>query len=92
MSERTVTIHGDEWKWEHVRDSIEWCRGHKWTFQKWTSKHERWDHDHCMVCWWKLRESSDPQVSHGYTDEEEYQWLCQECYEQFVKPSAVGGI
>jgi hypothetical protein len=42
-----------------------------------------WDHEHCEVCWWKIRESDNPEIGVGYTNGN--QWLCAECYAQFIE-------
>ncbi len=42
------------------------------------------------VCWWKIRESDDPAIGIGYTNG--YQWLCAECYRQFIEGNALGII
>ena len=34
--EDTVTIHGDEWKFEHIVEEIEECKKFKWKKQKWS--------------------------------------------------------
>ena len=34
--ERTVIIHGDKWKYEHVADEIEECKKSKWAKQNWS--------------------------------------------------------
>jgi hypothetical protein len=47
-----------------------------------------WEHEHCQVCWWKIRISDDPEIGIGYTNGN--QWLCAECYRQFVAGNALG--
>ncbi len=42
-----------------------------------------WNHDHCEICWWSLHEDDDPEHGEGYTTNG-YQWLCTECFNQFL--------
>lgn len=43
-----------------------------------------WNHDHCAICWWTLIESDDEQRAFGYIDEIG-EWICSECYSQFIE-------
>ena len=36
--DETVTIHGDEWKWTDIEESVEWARKQEWTKQKWVPR------------------------------------------------------
>ncbi|MGB0281826.1 MAG: hypothetical protein ACPGAE_06585 [Neptuniibacter sp.] len=47
-----------------------------------------WEHEHCQVCWWKIRESDNPEIGVGYTNGN--QWLCTECYSQFIEGNVLG--
>ena len=78
-----VTIHGDEWKKEDIEDAIAWAKNQQWHKEVWSTDNEHWDHDHCQICWWKLRVSEEPEVAVGYKNQQSH-WLCTECYEQFV--------
>jgi hypothetical protein len=43
-----------------------------------------WDHDHCAFCWAKFMEEDLPGVLHcGYTTEDEYYWICEQCFNDF---------
>jgi hypothetical protein len=44
-----------------------------------------WNHDHCEICGWELRESDDEELSVGYVDGSD--WICSECYHQFIQTS-----
>lgn len=48
-----------------------------------------WTHDHCLICWWALRESDDPEESTGYSNESGG-WICTECFERFVRDDELG--
>ncbi len=42
-----------------------------------------WDHDHCEICGWKLRETDDPDCGFGYVSPDR-DWVCVECHRQFL--------
>lgn len=45
---------------------------------------DAWDHDHCEICWWNLYQTDDAEHGIGYTDGRN--WVCTECYTQFLAP------
>ena len=43
-----------------------------------------WDHDHCEFCWAKFMVEDYPDVLHeGYCTEDEYRWICEQCFNDF---------
>ena len=43
-----------------------------------------WNHDHCSFCWAKFMVEDFPNVLHeGYCTEDEYYWICQQCFADF---------
>ena len=46
-----------------------------------------WSHDHCAICWWTLGDSGSDEECIGYTDERG-DWVCTECYQQFLVPNS----
>jgi len=43
-----------------------------------------WDHDHCEFCFAKFMVEDYPDVLHeGYSTEDEYYWICEECFQDF---------
>jgi len=40
------------------------------------------DHDHCEFCGTKFSNQKGDTVE-GYTTEEEYHWICKQCYNDF---------
>ncbi len=62
-------------------DNAKWTRGAVLQFKKYTRHSEKWEHDHCEGCWAKFMESSAPDVlTEGYVTEDNYRWICAECY------------
>lgn len=41
-----------------------------------------WDHDHCDFCWAKFS-IHDDDLKYGWTTEDQYHWVCDECYNDF---------
>jgi hypothetical protein len=40
-----------------------------------------WDHDHCEFCSAKFMAEDVPDVLHeGYSTEDEYRWVCNDCF------------
>ena len=53
-------------------------------WKKYTRYREGWEHDHCQFCWAKFMEEDDPDVLHeGYASDDNYRWICSECFEDF---------
>jgi hypothetical protein len=43
-----------------------------------------WDHDHCEFCCAKLMVRGAPEtVQQGYVTEDDYRWICVQCFEDF---------
>jgi hypothetical protein len=55
-------------------------RGAILCLKKWTPYSEEWDHDHCEYCWAKFMESGKDVLTEGYATEDDYQWVCSECF------------
>jgi hypothetical protein len=39
----------------------------------------KWDHDHCAFC----SETIDETTINAFCTEDEYHWVCEECFEDF---------
>jgi hypothetical protein len=62
-------------------DNAKRTRGAVLRFEKYKRKSEAWDHDHCEGCWAKFMESSGSDVfTEGYVTEDNYRWICSECF------------
>ncbi len=110
--EKYTTIHGNKWKFDDIKESVDWASNQTWKRQKWVpwsalvSKgkiseyigqqfnseytelvEDGWSHDHCMICWWSLRESDEPEHGEDFTTDGR-SWICSECHEQFVAKNA----
>ena len=61
-------------------------RNAKLIFSKYTTKSERWNHDHCEFCFETFCESSfniKDSIDEGYCTLDSYHWICETCYEDF---------
>lgn len=84
MKSKLVIIHGSEWKKEHIEDAVQWAKTNTWVKTIWYSDSETWDHDHCQICWWKLCKSDSTEHNQGYYCSDGDNWICTECYDQFI--------
>lgn len=51
-------------------------------YRKWKASSDKWDHDHCEFCWEKFS-SFDGTLHEGYTTEDNYYWICSDCFRDF---------
>src|SRR3954466_6550264 len=53
-------------------------------WKTYTRYSESWEHDHCEFCWAKFMEEDVPDVlPEGYATEDNYRWICEQCFEDF---------
>jgi len=52
--------------------------------KSWKKTRPDWDHDHCEFCFAKFMDQDLPNILRdGYTDEQEYRWICDTCFNDF---------
>jgi hypothetical protein len=74
-------IEADDWR---LTNQQEYLHGMTLFWRKWTAPSETWDHDHREFCWKTFMGSDSPEVlREGYTTDDNYRWICPECYEDF---------
>lgn len=39
-----------------------------------------WTHDHCEFCWATFSEYGEQDLREGYTTDDHYHWICDDCY------------
>ena len=56
------------------------------SWRSWTETRAGWDHDHCEFCGKKIwdRQSDSEADNAGYTDADQYRWVCSKCAEDFA--------
>jgi hypothetical protein len=49
--------------------------------------HDRWSHDHCLICWFEICDLDGYReaFTDGYG-----RWICAECHEQFIRLDGAG--
>ena len=76
-------IEKDDWRLQGQEKEL---MGVTLYFKKYKASNKKSDHDHCEFCWQKFMEYDNPDIIYeGYTTENEYHWICEECYEDFKK-------
>ncbi|GHC10564.1 hypothetical protein GCM10007047_29930 [Cerasicoccus arenae] len=76
-----IRIHGNDWHAHDISENVNWCKAHNWKFIRYAKED---DHDHCLICYWTIHKSDDPEVGEAYFYGGST-WLCSECYGQFIK-------
>ena len=83
LEEQISMIEQDDWRL-HVGNKPELYASLTWSFKKWTQTRPHWNHDHCEFCQIKLSDSEIDEVMHeGWTDNDEYHWICVTCFNDF---------
>jgi hypothetical protein len=63
-------------------DNAKHTRGAALHFQKYTHYSEDWDHDHFEACWAMFMEVPSAEIlTGGYTTEDNYRWICPQCFQ-----------
>jgi hypothetical protein len=71
----------DDWR---LQGQEEYLKDISLSWKKYTRYSESWEHDHCEFCWAKFMEEDLPDVLHaGYATEDNYRWICEQCFEDF---------
>jgi hypothetical protein len=71
----------DDWR---LMGQERYLQGVKLEWKEWHQTRDNWDHDHCEFCFAKFMDYDSPDILHwGYTDSEEYRWVCKTCFEDF---------
>jgi hypothetical protein len=76
-------VNHDEADWR-LRGQEKYLAGVALYRKRWTQTRDNWDHDHCQFCWANFAADENPETLHeGYTDGNEYWWICEPCFEDF---------
>jgi hypothetical protein len=59
-----------------------YLRGITLLYKKYKDRNSKVDHDHCEFCFEKFSDS-DSDLQEGYCSEDEYYWICPQCYNDF---------
>ena len=71
----------DDWR---RQGQERYLKGVKLAWKRYAPYREGWDHNHCEFCGAKFMGSGGPDiVKEGYATEDEYRWICKQCFEDF---------
>jgi hypothetical protein len=70
----------DDWR-QNGQDR--YLRGAGFRWRAYRAPSPSWDHDHCEFCSLKLAELGPDVLTHGWQTEDEYRWVCGDCFEEF---------
>lgn len=74
-------VSKDDWRLQGQETAL---LGKTFYWRKYKAYNDTWEHDHCAFCWGKFAEGNCPEELHeGYTTEDKYHWVCQECFKDF---------
>ncbi len=55
------------------------------TRKDYVSYRDDWDHDHCEFCSAKFSVTKPGALHIGYVTDDNYHWICDQCFEDFKK-------
>lgn len=69
----------NDWRYQN---QDKYLQGLKFIFIPYKSKDEN-DHDHCEFCGGKFSSVISGAFNEGWTDENQYRWICNKCFQDF---------
>ncbi len=73
----------DDSDWR-LRGQEKYLKGITLYRRRWTQTRDHWDHDHCEFCWTEFADVDRLEtLREGYTDADEYWWICAKCFQDF---------
>lgn len=71
----------DDWR---LQGQERYLMGARLHFASYRAPRPDWDHDHCEFCFATFMEGTRPDtLQQGYTTDDEYRWVCPNCFEDF---------
>ena len=67
----------NDWR---ITNQKEYLLGKSFKFSKYKAFKPGWDHDHCEFC---LETIGSGGYDYGYCTDENYRWVCNQCYNDF---------
>jgi len=59
-----------------------YLKGATFSFKKYKMPKPEWDHDHCKFCFKTISEF-EGDLNDAYTTQDDYHWICPQCFEDF---------
>jgi hypothetical protein len=75
-----VAARDDDWR---LTGQARFLQGAVLHLAKYRTRSEVWNHDHCEFCWKKFTEDQPDTLQTGYTTEDHYRWICEQCFNDF---------
>ena len=70
----------DDWR---IRDQERYLHEVKLVPKDYSPPSMEWDHDHCEFCGAKFS-LNDGDLKNGYSTEDGYYWICNQCFNDFL--------
>ncbi len=70
----------DDWR---LQGQEKYLFGAILSFKKYSDRKTTTDHDHCEFCWAKFSDTIPGKLTEGYTTQDDYRWICNECFIDF---------
>ena len=71
----------NDWR---LTNQEQYLKGVSLWWKKYAPDSDSWEHDHCEFCWAKFMAEASPDVlQEGYATEDNYHWICEQCFEDF---------
>ena len=71
----------DDWR---LTNQMEYLFGVKLKHINFEPLNEKWEHEHCSFCFDKFSKSIEGSLTCGYCTLNEYYWICEKCYNDFI--------
>ena len=70
----------NDWR---LTNQMKYLKGLTLYYKAYTKYRDDWDHDHCEFCGIKFMEPPHDALHEGYATQNNYRWICKECFEDF---------
>ena len=77
-----MTISLDDWR---LQGQEKYLKGVSLSYKKYVPYREGWEHDHCEFCGRKFMQNDPEALEAGYVTDDNYHWVCKDCYGDFKK-------
>ena len=68
-----------------LTNELNYLKGLNLSFKEYKKHTEGWEHDHCEFCGIKFSEDSTLKnsIQKGYSTQDNYHWICENCFNDF---------
>jgi len=68
----------NDWR---LTNQINYLKEKELIYSNYTKRSDSWEHDHCEFCFEKFYDESQ----YGYHTLNSYHWVCEDCFNDFLK-------